>query len=440
MQVLDDNTQNLNRTITITINSEKLSKAIEKELINMSKTIRINGFRQGKVPMQIIFQRYKNSIVQDTLNKLMKENFINIMIKQKINVIDIPIYTPGTYIENSDFTYTVEFKVYPIIKLKFLEEIKVEKPLITISDYDINTAIDVIRQQNIKWIKQDTIAQKEDRVTIDFISYIDGKKIKDGKISDFILILGKGHMIPNFEDNIIGYKPGDKFNINSNFPKDYHLKFLRGKTVNFDIKLKKVEKPIFPELNKSFIDNLGIKDGSVSSLRNIIHKNMELESKSLIYKSIKNQIVKEILQLNIIEIPIALVNHEIDVINYQSLQERKKNKKLHTDSNLPRKSLENKAKKRIIIKLLINNISNQYKLETDEKIVNKMIEEIASIYKDPQEIINLYKNNDDMINNIRYINIEKQSIDIVLSQAKVIEKEIDFNTLVSQFKETTDNI
>ncbi|MBK4775799.1 trigger factor [Candidatus Pantoea edessiphila] len=430
MQLAETN-QDLNRKITITISSEKINAAIKKELDDISKTIRINGFRKGKVPMQIVSHRYKNSIVLNILSNLMTNNFIDLIMKQKLNLVGLPKYIPGKYTENKDFEYIVEFKSYPLIELKKLKSIKIEKPLVTITESDIDVTVESIRKQYIKWIEKNVKAEKEDRVTIDFISYINGKEVKNGTVFNFILPLGKGYMASSFEDNVIGYKPGDHFDIDSHFPDNYHLKSLRGKKVHFNVTLKKVEKPSLPELNKELIESLGIKDGSISSLRNQVRKNMELDLKTAVYQELKYQIVKEV--ISVIHVPMSLIDYEIEMMNKKYSQEScLKNKEVSKQyQNMPKNLLIDKATREAAIKLLLNNIITQYDLQADEHSINEIIEEIAVGYKNRKEVINFYKKNDNIIRNIKNLIIERKAIDIVLSNAEVTEKKINFNMIVN---------
>ncbi|MXP51367.1 trigger factor [Pantoea sp. SoEX] len=433
MQLLANVNQNLIHKMTCTIDSEKINKAIEKELTNICKKISINGFRKGKVPIQIVSQRYKNSVTLDILNNFMTNNFIDLIAKQKINIIGSPKYIPGIFTENKDFEYVVEFNAYPIIDLKILKNISIEKPIVTITESDIDSTIENIKRKCIKWVEINSSVEKNDRVTIDFTSYIRGKEIKNGTTLGFVLPLGKGHMLSCFEEKIIGYKKGDNFIIDCSFPEDYHLKVLKGQRVHFNIKLKKVERPTVPELNKDLIKSLGIKDGLISSFRNKIRKNMELDFKIAMYKEIKNQIIKEILNLKLIDIPISLINYEIKDINKNHSPKSLTNqKKLENFQKITENVVIDKAKKNAAIKLILQNICSQHNIQADEKSIHEVIEELSHSYKDSKEVVNFYKKNDNIIDNIKNMIIEKKAIDIILKEAKVIEKKIDFNILMNQ--------
>ena len=253
MQVSVETTQGLGRRLSITVPADVIAQAVKKELINAAKSVRIDGFRKGKVPMNIVEQRYGASVRQDVLGDLMQRNFVDAIIKEKINPAGAPNYVPGEYKEGEDFSYTVEFEVYPEVELKGLENIEVEKPVVEVNDADVDTMLDTLRKQQATWKDTDRAVEAEDRVTVDFSGSIDGEEFEGGKAADFVLAMGQGRMIPGFEEGLVGHKAGEEFTIDVNFPEDYHAENLKGKAAKFAIVLKKVEERELPELTEEFI-------------------------------------------------------------------------------------------------------------------------------------------------------------------------------------------
>ncbi|MFV9667971.1 trigger factor [Pantoea sp. ARC607] len=430
MQVSVETTQGLGRRITITVAADSIASAVKKELVDVARKVRIDGFRKGKVPMNIVEQRYGASVRQDVLGELMTRNFVDAIIKEKINPAGAPNYVPGEYKEGQDFTYAVEFEVYPEVELKGLENIEVEKPLVEVTDADVDTMLDTLRKQQANWIESDAAAGPEDRATIDFNGSVDGEEFEGGKASDFVLAMGQGRMIPGFEEGIVGHKAGETFTIDVKFPDDYHAETLKGKDAKFEIVLKKVETRELPELTEEFIKRFGVEDGSVAGLRTEVRKNMDRELKGAIRNRIKSQAIDGLVAANEIDVPAALIDSEIDVLRRQAAQRFGGNEKQALE--LPRELFEEQAKRRVVVGLLLGEVIRTHELKADDARVNTMIEEMASAYEDPQEVIEFYSKNNELMNNMRNVALEEQAVEAVLAKAKVTEKETNFQELMNQ--------
>ena len=430
MTVSVETTQGLGRRITITVPADSIESAVKKELVEVAKKVRIDGFRKGKVPANIIAQRYGASVRQDVLGELMTRNFVDAIIKEKINPAGAPNYVPGEYKEGEDFTYAVEFEVYPEVELQGLDSIEVEKPLVEVTEADVDAMLDTLRKQQANWKESDAAATAEDRATIDFTGSVDGEEFEGGKASDFVLAMGQGRMIPGFEEGIVGHKAGETFTIDVKFPEDYHAENLKGKDAKFDIVLKKVETRELPELTEDFIKRFGVEDGSVEGLRAEVRKNMDRERKGAIRNRVKTQAIDGLVKANEIDVPAALIDSEIDVLRRQAAQRFGGNEKQALE--LPRELFEEQAKRRVIVGLLLGEVIRTHELKADEARVNALIEEMASAYEDPQEVIEFYSKNNELMNNMRNVALEEQAVEAVLEKAKVTEKATSFQELMNQ--------
>ncbi|MEA1065806.1 trigger factor [Erwinia sp. HR93] len=430
MQVSVETTQGLGRRVTITIAADSIENAVKSELVNVAKKVRIDGFRKGKVPMNIVAQRYGASVLQDALSDLMSRNFIDAIIKEKINPAGAPKYVPGEYKKDEDYTYSVEFEVYPDVELKGLESIEVEKPVVEVTDADVDTMLETLRKQQADWKEKDGEVAAEDRVTLDFTGSVDGEEFEGGKATDFVLAMGQGRMIPGFEEGLAGHKAGEEFTIDVTFPEEYHAENLKGKAAKFAINLKKVEERELPEMTPEFIKRFGVGDGSLEGLRAEVRKNMERELKGAVRNRVKTQAIDGLVEANDIDVPSALIDGEIDVLRQQAAQRFGGNAKQAME--LPRELFEEQAKRRVVVGLLLGEVIRTHELKADEERVKGLIEEMASAYEDPKEVIEYYSKNKELMDNMRNVALEEQAVEAILDKAKVTEKAVGFSDLMSQ--------
>ena len=420
-----ETTQGLERRVAITVPAETVSKAVREEFKRASKNVRVDGFRKGHVPAHIIEQRFGASIRQDVLNDLLPRHFFDAVIVEKINIAGRPTFGIETFEEGKDLVFTATFEVYPEVKLQGLENIKVEKPTVEITEADIDKMVDVLRKQQATWAETDSAAKADDRVTIDFVGSVDGEEFEGGKASDFVLFMGQGRMIPGFEDGIVGHKAGEQFDINVTFPAEN----LKGKVAKFAITLKKVENMVLPELTDEFVAKFGPNTKSVADLRVEIRKNMERELKNALVSRVKQQVINGLIEQNPIEVPASAVEEEINVLRNQAAQRFGGN--TQQAAQLPRELFETEATRRVQVGLLFSEVIKSNELKADEERAKAMIADIASAYEQPAEVVEYYSKNEELMNNIRNVVLEEQAVDAVLAKAQVTEKVSSFDEIMN---------
>jgi len=417
-----ETTQGLERRVSITIPADSVKSAVREELKRVAKNARVDGFRKGKVPPHIIEQRFGASVRNDVLNDLLPRHFFDLMFQEKVNLAGRPTFAVDSYEEGKDLQFTATFEVYPEVKLQGLENIKVEKPTVEITEVDIDKMVDVLR-------KQQAAAKAEDRVTLDFSGSIDGEEFEGGKASDFVLLMGQGRMIPGFEEGIVGHKAGEQFDINVTFPAEYHSENLKGKAAKFAVTLKKVEVMVLPELTDEFVSKFGPNSKTVADLRVEIKKNMERELKNALVSRVKNQVIDGLIEQNPLDVPAAAIEQEIEVLRNQAAQRFGGN--AQQAAQLPRELFEEQAKRRVQVGLLFSEVIASNELKADEARVKAMIEDIASAYEQPAEVIEYYNKNKELMNNIRNVVLEDQAVDAVLAKAQVTEKASSFDEIMN---------
>lgn len=429
MQVTVETTEGLERHLTITVPAEKIDAAVNAELRNIAKNRRFDGFRKGKVPLKMVSRMYGKAVRQDIMGEVMQRHFIDAIINEKINPAGAPTFTPVDANEGQDLIFKASFEVYPEIELKGFDNIEVTKPIAEVKDEDVAEMLETLRKQQATWAEVEAAADSTHRVTMNFTGTIDGEEFEGGKAEDFSLVMGQGRMIPGFEDGILGKKAGEEFSIDVTFPEDYHAENLKGKAAVFAISLKKVEEQILPELTAEFIQRFGVEDGSVDGLKTEVRKNMERELKQNIKNRVKEQVIEGLVANNEINVPSALIDQEIEVLQKQAVQRFGGN--AQTAPQLPRELFEEQAIRRVKVGLLLGEVIKTAELKPEEDRVKALIAEMASAYEDPSEVIAYYEQDQRMMENMRNIALEDQAIDNILSKAKLIEKEQSFSELMN---------
>ena len=424
-----ETTQGLERRVTITIPATEVETAVREELKRAARNVRVDGFRKGKVPAQIVEKRFGASIRQDVLNNLLPRHFFDLAFKEKVNLAGRPTFAVESYEDGKDVVFTATFEVYPEVELKGLENIKVEKPVVEITEKDVDNMVDVLRKQQATWAESAEAAKADDRVTIDFVGSVDGEEFEGGKASDFVLAMGQGRMIPGFEDGILGKKAGEQFDINVKFPEEYHAENLKGKDAKFAITLKKVENQVLPELTDEFVTKFGPNTKTVADLRAEIQKNMERELKNALTSRVKQQVIDGLIAENALEVPTAAVDQEIEVLREQAAQRFGGN--AQQAAQLPRELFEEQAKRRVQVGLLFSAVIKANELTADEERVKAMIADIASAYEQPAEVVEFYAKNAELTNNVRNVVLEEQAVDAVLAKAQVTEKKASFDEIMN---------
>ncbi|MEZ9794779.1 trigger factor, partial [Vibrio splendidus] len=348
MQVTVETLEGLERRLNITVPAANIEDAVTAELRNIAKNRRFDGFRKGKVPMKMVAKMYGKAVRQDVMGEVMQRHFIEAIVKEKINPAGAPTFAPVENNEGADLVFNATFEVYPEVELKGLENITVEKPAVEVKEADVEEMIETLRKQQATWTEVEAAADAGSRATIDFVGSIDGEEFEGGKAENFPLEMGAGRMIPGFEDGIVGKTAGMEFEIEVNFPEDYHAENLKGKAAKFSIKLNKVEARELPELNEEFVSKFGAAEG-VEGLKAEVRKNMERELKQAVKNRIKEQAIDGLVNENNIDVPSALIDQEIGVLRQQAAQRFGGN--TEAADQLPRELFEEQAKRRVVVGL-----------------------------------------------------------------------------------------
>ncbi|GAC24969.1 trigger factor [Paraglaciecola mesophila KMM 241] len=434
MQVSVETTQGLERRLTITVPAESIDSQVKSRLQQLAKTQRINGFRPGKVPVSVIKKRYGQAVRQEIAGEAMQRNFYEAIVQEKITPAGMPNFEMKTDVDGQDLEFVAAFEVYPEVEVKDVDKIEVEKPVVEITDADLETMMETLRKQHATWKEVKRKSKKDDRVTVDFVGTIDGEEFEGGKAENFELEMGKDRMIPGFETPIVGAKAGEEVVADVTFPEDYHAEALKGKEAQFKITVNKVEGLSLPKVDEEFAKLFGVDDGDVEALNAEVRKNMQRELEQTLKANVKEQVIEGLLANNEIDLPKALVDQEINALREQAKQRFSQQQGGNVDNlpELPADLFQENARKRVSIGLLLGEIIKTEELKVDSAKVDALIETAASAYEDPQEVIEYYKTNDELMQQMQNVALEEQAVEVLLNKAKVKEVNKAFDEIMNK--------
>ena len=425
--------KDLERKLNVSVPVEDYKKKYSGKLAKIKSTAKLDGFRKGNVPDDVLKQRYGDSIHSEVLNELIQESYPKELQEQELK----PASPPAISIESEDplkpFSYSAVFEVFPDIKVKLSRWTNFDKTEITLDDSDLDLAIDDILERYCHWHKADRAAEDKDQVVIDFEGKIDGESFEGNESKDFKLILGSKSMIPGFEDNLIGKNPGDSFSFKTNFPEDYFKKDLANKETEFFITLHEVQ-----EMHKASIDNelfetLAMEDvKDEDSFREEIQKRMNGEIKQQEKSLTKESIYETLLKTNDFKVPQATVEEQTVLMRKDSLMRMGQTPENADDDLFPAKDFTENAEKRVRLDLLFSALLMKYELEVKEEDLNKFIEEEGSKYKDAEQFKSWIQSQPQQLDQYKMVILENLLIEKLESDLKSKVKVIKFSELANK--------
>ena len=435
MAVTVENLEKLERKMTLTLPLNTIQSEVDSRLKKLARTVKMDGFRPGKVPMSVVNQRYGYSVHYEVMNDKVGEAFAVAANEAKLRVAGQPRITEKEGAPEGEMAFDAIFEVYPEVKIADLANAEVEKVNADVSDAAIDKTLDILRKQRRTFAQRpaDEAAQDTDRVTIDFEGKMDGEPFAGGQAEDFQFIVADGQMLKDFEDAVRGMKRGESKTFQLDFPADYHGKDVAGKQADFLVTLKKVEAATLPEVNEELAKSLGIADGTVEGLRADIKKNLEREVKFRLLSRNKNAVMDALLANAELDLPNASVQSELARLVEDARADLKQRGMKDADkAPIPEDLFRPQAEKRVRLGLVVAELVRANELQAKPEQLKAHIEELAASYEKPDEVVRWYLNDSRRLGEIEAVVVENNVTDFVLGKAKVTEKTISFEDLMGQ--------
>jgi trigger factor len=435
MAVTVETLEKLERKITLSLPVDVITKEVDVRLKRVARQVKIDGFRPGKVPMNIVAQRYGYSTQFEVMNDKVGEAFAVATNEAKLRVAGQPRITEKEGAPEGQMQFDAIFEVYPEVKFADMGELEVETVSAEVTDAAIDKTIDILRKQRRTFAQRglDGAAQDNDRVTIDFEGKIDGEPFQGGKAEDFQFLLGEGQMLKEFEDAVRGMKSGESKTFPLSFPADYHGKEVAGKQSDFLVTLKKVEAAHLPEVTDELAKSLGVAEATVAGLRADIKKNLEREVKFRLLGRNKQAALDAVASKAELDLPNASVQAELErMVEGARADLKQRGIKDADKAPIPDDIFRPQAEKRVRMGLVVADLVRANNLQATPEQIKAHIEELASSYEKPADVVRWYYSDMSRLGEVEAIVIENNVTDFILSKAKVKAKAISFDELMGQ--------
>jgi len=430
MQVSIEAGEGLEQKMTVVMPSDDLDKEVTKRLKDIAKTIKMDGFRPGKVPMRIVKQRFSGHVYQEVMGETIQKTFSQALTQEKVAIVGEPKEIKINESDKAVISYTATYEIMPKIELVDLSSASVELPKSSLVDSDVDDMIEKLREQRMTWGEVDSAAETGNQLIINFKGSIEGEVFDGGEADGVNLVLGSKQMIEGFEDALIGVKKDESRTFTVNFPEDYNAKHLAGKEASFEVLTTAVQKSVLPEIDADFIKAFGVDSENEADLRAEISKNMEFELNQKIKTLTKKNVMDMLIEKHELLIPETAIKSESEALR-DSTKENMKQQGQPVNFDMPLSVFEEQAKRRIALGLLMAEITKSAELTLDESRVDALIQEHAESYEDPKALMEYYEKDEKARNSLKNLAMEEQVVDYILTKVQTTDKELSFTELTS---------
>jgi trigger factor len=421
----------LQRRLDISVPADALAKEVSLRLAKLARSVKMPGFRPGKVPMKMIASSYGAQVQAEVLNDKIGEAFSAEISARQLRVAGAPTVAPKSEAGGEQLTFSATFEVYPEISVADLGGFAVERAVCPVGDAEVDKTVEIMRRQRATLREVDRAATGGDRVTVDYKGSVDGVAFEGGSASDFAFTVGQGRMLPEFEDAVRGMARGDSKTFSLTFPADYRAAELAGKAVSFDVTVKKVEQADLPDVDASFARQLGVRDGDVAKMREEIRGNLLREVETRLRTRTKDSVMAALLGVAQFELPTTLVEADSQRLLELAHADMAARGVDASGMQLTAESFVPQAQRRVRLGLLVGELVRSQKLQPRQDQIRRRLEELAESYEKPAEVIQWYLGNRQRLAEVETMVMEENVVDWVLQRAQVTEAAVAFDDLMS---------
>lgn len=420
----------LERRIDMSVPLAEIDQDVENRLKKMARTVKMPGFRPGKVPFRMVAQNYGPQARSEAIGAAVEKALGEAVRAQNLRVAGYPSIEPKEAAAEGVLEFTAVFEVYPEIVIGDVSGQQLERPQFEVTEAEVDKTLDVLRKQRTTFTAVERASQDGDRVVVDFTGRKDGVEFEGGKAADFPFVIGGGQMLKDFEVAATGLKAGEGKTFNMTFPEDYHAANLAGQTVEFDVTVKAVEEPRLPEIDAEFAKSLGVADGDVVKMREEVKANLEREVKRRIQSRLKERVMNVLIETHPIEVPKALVEQESAQLAENAKRDFAARGMQTKDLPIESAWFGEQATRRVKLGLIMSELVKTKELHAKPEQIRAIIEDFAASYEDPSEVVSWYYSQPQRLAQAEALVIEDNVVEWVVGNAKTTDVTTSFDELM----------
>jgi len=422
---------NLERRISISVPLQPLEAQIKQRLNQISRTAKFAGFRPGKAPMGLVNQHYGNQVRDEVYSGAVEKSFGDAVEQSKLRVAGFPNIEHKPFDAASEtLEYTATFEVFPEVTIGDLAKVKIERPVIEVSDADVKKTLDVLVKQRVTFDPVKRASKKGDRVNVTLKAFIDGEEVESTGDAGIELVLGETTRVAMFDDELIGGKAGATKKFDITYPADHNPAQLAGKTVGYEVTFISVAQPKLPEIDADFAKSLGIEDGDVEKMKAEITESLKQEVAKRVSAKLKEQVFQALVDSADFDIPRALLEVEINRMMQTTEQNLKQRGADLGNIRLEPAMFEDQAKRSTKLRLILGELINTNGLHADADQVRAMVDVFSQSFERPADVVTWYYADPKRLDEPAALATEENAVTWVLSKAKVSDKKVKFDDLM----------
>ena len=421
--------EGLKRSLTVELPIDTFNQKTDKILQSLAKKARVDGFRKGKIPATILRQRFGASAKADATNEVVSETLEEALADADVSPAARPSLTTVDTESSDNFSYTIEFEVYPEVSVAPLSNLNIDQISATVSDEDEERALQDLQDRATEYKTVKRKSKNGDRLIIDFEGLLEGESFEGGAAEGFEIVLGRGAMIEGFEQGLIDVAAGKTVEVKATFPEDYHVENLAGREAVFKVKVNEVGSPNEMKRDDEFAKKYGEKD--FETMKNNMSKQMQLELSSRVFQKNKDVAFTALLTANDFEVPEGSVSTEATKLQ-QDMEARMEQQGMPSKGNFPEAMFQEEASRRVKLGLLINKIANDSEIKPEKEQVDAKLKEMSMQYgESAQQMIDWYNSDPSRLAGVESIVIEELVAKHVALEAKVNVTEKTFQEIMN---------